>query len=247
MQRNGRTVVKAIYYDIYKDLRDKIIAGEYPYQSYIPSENSLVEEYQCTHNTIRKALGVLTNHGFVQPLRGKGVIVIWQHGRRKRFVLGDIETFREATQKNGVSSNTIVRTFEYITADQALADLTGFAVGEELLHIDRIRQIDGVNLILDKSYFLASCVKGLTPQIAEDSIFTYLEDVLGMRITTSNRLVTMKYATAEDREALDLLDFDMLSVVENSTFNEDGVLFEVTWSRHRPDHFSFMTTAVRGY
>ena len=239
--------MKAIYYDIYKDLRDKIIAGEYPYQSYIPSENSLVEEYQCTHNTIRKALGVLTNHGFVQPLRGKGVIVIWQHGRRKRFVLGDIETFREATQKNGVSSNTIVRTFEYITADQALADLTGFAVGEELLHIDRIRQIDGVNLILDKSYFLASCVKGLTPQIAEDSIFTYLEDVLGMRITTSNRLVTMKYATAEDREALDLLDFDMLSVVENSTFNEDGVLFEVTWSRHRPDHFSFMTTAVRGY
>ena len=57
----------------------------------------------------------------------------------------------------------------------------------------------------------------------------------------------MKYATAEDREVLDLLDFDMLAIVENSTFNEDGMLFEVTWSRHRPDHFSFMTTAVRGY
>ena len=29
--------MKAIYYDIYKDLREKIMAGVYPYQSYIPS------------------------------------------------------------------------------------------------------------------------------------------------------------------------------------------------------------------
>jgi len=112
--------------------------------------------------------------------------------------------------------------------------------------VDRVRRIDGSNLILDKSYFLASLVKGLTPEIAAKSIFTYLEDELGMRITTSQRMVSTKYATAEDRAALDLLDFDMLTVLENRTFNEDGDLFEVTWSRHRPDSFSFMATAVRG-
>ena len=52
--------------------------------------------------------------------------------------------------------------------------------------------------------------------------------------------------TAEDRALLDLLDFDMLAVVENRTFNSEGVHFETTWSRHRPDYFTFMTTAVRG-
>lgn len=241
----GRGAMKAIYYDIYKDLRDKIIAGTYPYQTFIPSESQLIEEYECTHNTIRKALSVLIMHGFVQPLRGKGVKVIWQHGRRKRFVLGDIESFREVVEKNGLQSQTFVRTFEYVVADKSLADLTGFLVGDELLHIDRVRCIDGANLILDKSYFLASLVTGLTPEIAADSIFTYLEDDLGMHITTSQRLISTKYATAEDREALDLLDFDMLTVLENRTFNEEGDLFEVTWSRHRPDSFTFMATAVR--
>ena len=68
--------MKAIYYDIYKDLREKIMAGVYPYQTYIPPELKLLEEYECTHNTIRKALQVLTMHGFVQPVRGKGVKVI---------------------------------------------------------------------------------------------------------------------------------------------------------------------------
>lgn len=240
------SAVKAIYYDIYKDLREKIMAGAYPYQTYIPSELKLIEEYECTHNTIRKALQVLTMHGFVQPVRGKGVKVIWQAGRRTRFVLGDIETMREAAAKNGLEVETQVRTFEHVVADRAISEATGFAVGDELLHLERVRRFNGANLIFDKSYFRASCVEGLTPQIAADSVFTYLEETLGVRVTTSNRTITMEYATTEDREVLDLLDFDMLAVVENRTFNCDGVHFETTWSRHRPDYFTFMTTAVRG-
>lgn len=39
----------------------------------------------------------------------------------------------------------------------------------------------------------------------------------------------------------------MLAVMENRTFNSEGIHFETTQSRHRPDYFSFMTTAVRGY
>ena len=239
--------MKAIYYDIYKSLREKIIAGVYPYQSYIPSELKLIDEYECTHNTLRKALVVLQMHGFVQPIRGKGVKVIWQAGHRTKFVLGDIQTMREAASNNGFHVETSVRTFERIVADETVALLTGFDVGDELIHIERVRRIDGYNLIFDKSCFLASCVEGLTPEIAADSIFTYLEGTLGMIVTTSNRTITMEYATAEDREVLDLLDFDMLAVVDNRTFNSDGIHFESTQSCHRPDYFTFVTTAVRGY
>ena len=239
--------MKAIYFDIYKDLRDKIIEGIYPYQSFIPPEVKLIQQYSCTHNTLRKALVVLQMHGFVQPIRGRGVKVIWQEGHRARFVLGDIETMREAATRNGLNVATTVRLFEHVVASRELAAATGFKPGDELIHIERVRNLDGANLIFDKSYFLASCVEGLTPEIAADSVFTYLEGPLGMHITTSNRTITMEYATAEDREVLDLLDFDMLAVVVNRTFNSDGVHFESTQSRHRPDYFTFMTTAVRGY
>lgn len=56
--------MKKIYYKMYEDLRDRILAGSYPYQTYIPSENRLVEVYECSHNTLRKALAVLRSHGF---------------------------------------------------------------------------------------------------------------------------------------------------------------------------------------
>ena len=239
--------MKKIYYEIYEDLRDKIIADVYPYQTYIPSENTLVETYECSHNTLRRALAVLRMHGFVQPIRGKGVMVIYQPHQRASFVLGDIETFKEASARNGLTSHTSVTVFEPVVADARIAARTGFAEGTQLLHIERLREFDGAALIRDKSYFLSSVLPGLTPQIAEDSIYAYAEGELGLEIATSNRTISMRYATPNDRAVLDLLDFDMLAVVTNHTFLSNGVMFESTQSRHRPDFFTFNDTAVRGF
>lgn len=237
----------AIYYDIYEDLRDKIIEGVYPYGTFLPSEKKLAETYECSHNTVRKALSVLILHGFVQSIWGKGVLVIYRSERPANFVLGDIETFKEAARRNSFEASTKVYAFERVIADAELAEATGFEAGDDLYYIERVRVIEGKSLIRDKSYFLVSALPGLTPQIAEDSVYAYAEDVLGMKIVTSRRTVTMDYAVAEDHEVMDLLDFTMLAVVTNHTFNKKGVMFECTQSRHRPDYFTFHDTAVRGY
>lgn len=239
--------MQSIYYDIYEDLRDKILEGDYPYQTYLPAESQLTKRYQCSHNTTHKAISVLMLHGFVQPVRGKGVLVIYQPERRANFVLGDIETFKEAAARNGLVAHTKVLSFRHVTADRDIASLTGFMEGDELLYLERVRVFDDKALIRDESYFLASTLPGLTPEIAEDSVYAYAEDVLNMRIVTSNRTVTMDYARQADRAVMDLLDFDMLAVVTNHTFNEQGIMFESTQSRHRPDYFTFHNTAVRGY
>ena len=239
--------MRAIYYDIYEDLRDKIIEGVYPYQSFIPSESKLTEQYDCSHNTLRKALSILMLHGFVQPIWGRGVLVIYRPERRANFVLGDIETFKEAARRNGIEAHTRVHKFEHVVADEQISELTGFEVGDELIHLERVRVLEGKALIRDKSYFLASALPGLTPRIAEDSVFEYAEKVLGMSIVTSQRTVTMDYVVADDRKVMDLLDFTMLAVVTNHTFNSQGLMFEWTQSRHRPDYFTFHNTAVRGY
>lgn len=239
--------MKSIYYDIFEDLRDRIEDGEFPYQSFIPSQVKLVEEYECSSNTLRKAISVLRLHGYVQPIQGKGVKVIWRPDLHADFVLGDIETFKEASARNHLSTQTRVHSFALIRADEQLALQTGFEVGDELYRVERIRQINGKALIYDINYLLASMLPGLTPEIVEDSVYEYAEGTLGMRIATSKRTIRVEHATSADRMVLDLLDYTMLAVVHGQTFNSDGVLFEVTTSRHRPDFFTFHDTAVRGY
>ena len=50
---------KAKYAEIYKDLKRKIEAGEYEFQELLPSENHLILTYDCSRNTVRRAISAL--------------------------------------------------------------------------------------------------------------------------------------------------------------------------------------------
>lgn len=237
--------MRTIYGEIYRDLLTKIEQGVYPYQSLIPSEATLTKEYACSHNTLRKAIALLSQQGALQPVHGKGVRVIYQKRPRALFELGGIETFKEAAQRNDLDAKTKVVTFERVTADAELAARTGFEEGANLYYVVRVRIINGKALILDYNYFLAELVANLTEDKARRSIYEYLENELDMQIATSKRTVTVERVTAEDRRFLDLDSTDYLAVVTGQTFDSYGRMFEFTQSRHRPDYFSFFTVARR--
>ena len=194
----------------------------------------------------RRALSGLVEGGYVQSVHGKGVQVIYQPVSDKTaFTVGGIESFQETARRNKLRPITRVVRFQTLSADEALARESGFPLGSHLLMIHRVRTIDGKRLILDINYFLEELVPGLTPEIAKESIYAYLEKQLGMQIVTSKRRITVERANTLDRECLDLEGYDCLAVVTSNTFNSDGVMFEYTQSRHHPEYFSFQDTATR--
>lgn len=236
---------KSKFEQIYKNLKEKIESGDYAYQDLLPSENTMVSIYNCSRNTIRRALSELTEQGYVQPLHGKGVRIIYQPIDQAAFTIGGIESFKESAIRNHRKRHTEVLQFAEITADERLAAKTGFPVGSELYYLQRVRFLDGIALILDINMFLKSLVPNLTKEIAENSIYEYIENDLGMSIVTSKRKMTVERATQIDEKYLQLNDYNCLAVVTGQTFNADGIMFEYTQSRHRPDYFCFQDTATR--
>lgn len=236
---------KAKYDEIYLDLKRAVESGVYPYGELLPSENTLITRYDCSRNTIRRALAGLGEDGHVQPIHGKGVRVIYQPAERASFAVGGIESFQETARRNKLNVVTKVVRFETVTVDRDLARRSGFPEGAEVWDVLRVRYLDGKPLILDYNLFLKALVPGLTAEIASRSIYAYIEQELGMQIVTSKRTITVEHAGEEDRRLLDLGDYNCLAVVTGQTFNADGVLFEYTQSRHQPDYFSFHDTAVR--
>lgn len=236
---------KAKYEDIYKSLKRKIEVEEYPYGELMPSENALITFYECSRNTIRRALAGLTEGGYVQPIHGKGVRVIYQKTERTVFTVGGIETFKETAKRNKLSAVTKVIRFSELTVDEKLSKETGFMPGDEVYYIQRVRYLNGKALILDTNVFLKSMVPGITEKIAENSIYEYIENELRMQIATSKRQITVERANALDEKWLDLGDYDCLAVTTGQTFSGDGVLFEYTQSRHQPEYFSFQNVVTR--
>ena len=236
---------KAKYEGIYHSIQKRIEAQDYPYQSLLPSENTLIEEYACSRNTVRRALAELVADGYVQTMQGRGVRVIYQPVGKTTFTIGGIETFQETARRNRLHAVTKVTKFETVIADECFAAKSGFSVGDELWSIERVRYLDGKALILDVNYFLKEFVPGLTPQIAASSIYDYIENTLGMQIITSKRRMTVEHATARDEKLLDMGTYGCVAVVVNQTFNAAGLLFEYTPSRHQPDYFCFQDIATR--
>ena len=236
---------KAKYEGIYHSIKKRIEAQDYPYQSLLPSENTLIEEYACSRNTVRRALAELVADGYVQTMQGRGVRVIYRPVGKTMFTIGVIESFQETARRNRLHAVTKVTKFETVIADECFAAKSGFSVGDELWSIERVRYLDGKALILDVNYFLQEFVPGLTPQIAASSIYDYIENTLGMQIITSKRRITVEHATARDEKLLDMDGYDCVAVVVNQTFNSDGMLFEYTQSRHQPDYFCFQDIATR--
>ena len=237
---------KAKYEPIYHAIRDDIESQEIKFGDFLPSENDYVARFKVSRNTIRRALSILTSEGFLLPRHGRGVQVIWKPlTDMALFTIGGIESFSEAAYRNQKTYRTEVITFREIISDKSTCRLTGFDVGVELYYIERRRIIEDKPVVFDTNVFLKEETPGLTKEIASDSIYKYLEDTLGMTITTSRRRVTAEPATKHDKEILDLDHQDFVLTVTGQVFNSNGVMFEYTQSRHVPNHVCFVESAVR--
>ena len=81
---------KTKYAEIYKDLKRKIESEEYEFQEMLPSENIFIQEYDCSRNTVRRAIANLVADGYVQTMQGKGVLVIYQPALQTSLTIGGI-------------------------------------------------------------------------------------------------------------------------------------------------------------
>lgn len=159
---------KAIYEGIYREIRSRIINRTYAFQEMLPTEAELTAEFGCTRNTVRRALSMLADQMFVQPIHGKGVRVIWLKGETDMLgALEEVESFGEFAKRNNAVASTEVKSFEHLICTEQLSRRLGFKVGEELIRVVRVRSLNGSARQVDHGYFLESIAKGLTPRLRQ--------------------------------------------------------------------------------
>src|SRR5258708_18637228 len=64
-----------LYFQVYKDLLERIQRGEFPPGSFLPPERQLTENYGVSRITIIKALDELAREQYIKRQQGRGTIV----------------------------------------------------------------------------------------------------------------------------------------------------------------------------
>ncbi|SKA74905.1 transcriptional regulator, GntR family [Clostridium sp. USBA 49] len=233
------------YLTIYNEIVNEIKSGKIESKTKLPSESELMAYYNVSKDTVRKALNLLEINGYIQKINGVGSFVL--DFNKFDFPVSGLVSFKELSLKLGIKSNTIVEELELIKPDKYLMKHLDVSKDDDVWKVVRVREIENKKIILDKDFLNKKYVPLLTKDICKNSIYEYIENDLGLKISFAKKEITMQQASKEDKKYLDLENYDMIVVVKNYTYLDNADLFQYTESRHRPDKFRFVDFARRIY
>lgn len=232
----------AKYIEIYRDILEKIKSGEYKINSCLPTEKELSIIYNCSRDTIRKALNILLQNGYIQKIKGRGSLVL--DFKMIDFPVSGISSFKELQKIIPGENKTYVNIFLQTEVSDKIKKELSMNRGK-MYHIERLREIDGEKVILDVDYLNGEIIKNLSLENAENSIYEYIEKDMGLNISFAKKEITVVKANEKEMNLLDMKGYNLLVCVKSYTYLDDGSLFEYTISKHRPDKFRFVDFARR--
>lgn len=231
------------FLEIYRYLREKIRSLEYKAGETLPSEHELTEEFGVSRGTIRKALALLEEKGFIQKRKGKGSVVL--DVQRFDLPLSGLTSYKELQLNQGNESKTLILENKTTFLPPDVAKFLHLSFDEEAIFLKRLRKVKNEGVILDIDYLLASIIPEIPYSAAENSLYEYIEGTLRLPISYARKEFTVEPVTEEDKKLLSLQGDTHVVVTRSAVFLEDTRLFQYSESRHRVDTFRFTDFARR--
>src|SRR5260370_5525189 len=139
----------------------------------LPTEDELIQRFEVSRITVRRAVQNLVGRGLVEIRRGKGTFVAKP---RMTQELTELSGFVEDMQALGRKPTARVISKEIVTADTTVASHLALTKGERVVRIRRVRLADGVPLSFDETFLpLEIGKKIVTNNLKVEPIFSLLE------------------------------------------------------------------------
>ncbi len=232
------------YTKLYLKIKTDIENGILKPGDQLPSEKEMMDLHQVSRDTVRKSLGMLVVDNYIMKAKGIGSFVL--EINRFDFPVAGLISFKEMRERMGkVTHRTEVVALNFLTESTFPLKNMGDVEKKDITEVIRVRIVSGRRVILDKDYFYTEIVPSITKEIAEESIYDYIENILGLKIGYAHKEIVMEKASEEDLKLLNLYDYGMVAVVNTLVYLQNGQLFQYTQSRHAPDKFRFTDVARR--
>ncbi|HEM5071025.1 TPA: UTRA domain-containing protein [Streptococcus suis] len=232
------------YKKVYADIKEKIEQNIWQANQEMPTENELMEIYSYSKDTIRKALSLLEMDGYIQKRQGRNSIILDHNLVRKPFV-SELKTVSELNRSAHHQVQTELTNLYIVQGQPEVMKELEADEKTDLYRVSRVRTIDGERLEYEISYFDRRIVPYLSKEVAESSIYQYLEEELGLEISHSRREISFRFANEEEKSLLDLSGYDMVVSVTSTTYLADGRPFQYGTITYRPDKVTFVSMAKR--
>ena len=223
----------AMYLKIKCDLLEKINNGTYKEGDLIPTEIELSEIYDVSRPTVRQAVQLLVDEGYLEKRRKRGTMVC-QRKIEQEFTQKILSFDKEMNEK-GLTTNTKVISLKIEKASEEVSDALGISFSERVCKLIRLRYINSKPNVIVTTYIPYK----LFPDI-EDVDFTisrlydYFSDKGNPVVKIKRKLETIK----SDETTADLLDIqenDPIFYFHSYGYGNNNNVIEYSISKYRGD------------
>ena len=211
--------ITPLYVQLMEELETSIRNGVYKPGDKIMTEAEMAREYGVSLITVRKAVGSLMEKGLVVRKQGKGTFVTKPKFSRN---MRKLQSFTEMCEQMGVKPGARVLENRLTAADKKVSDRLGIEPGSNVVYISRLRLADGEPVQVEKSYFPLKYAFLLDEDLNNGSMFECLKEKAGAKVASSEKMIELCRATAEEAALMDVKKGDYLLFVKSTAYDENG-------------------------
>lgn len=220
----NRDIPIPLYFQLEELLLKRLEEGLYSPGHPMPTEEQLEAEFGVSRTTVRQAVARLALAGKVTRIPGKGTFVT-EHRRVRpglRSVLED-----SVAPKLTIDEKTIVAREE--SPPPRIAEVLAIGKAEQVIHLQRVRLVDGEPLCLYDSFLPARLVPNLHQSALVDaSLYKTLETVYGLTLSDGEEEIEPGLATAHQASLMGVRLGSPVLVMRRVTFLSNREPIECT-------------------
>lgn len=235
--------MEPLYYKVKKDIEQKITEGAYKKGDFIPSEPELEQYYKVSRTTVRKAINMLVEEGYLTIVRGMGTKVTPSKLKHKG---AELMSFTELMKRQGMVPEVRDIQIRRIHPDQEVLETLELKPWEEVYEIFRVRTADGEPITINTSYIPYRLVENRDLSVLKDkqSLYQVLEDFNILVQNTEDTMSAVK-ASQKQAEILQISKNDPLLYIERTAYDRNDRIIEFSRIAIRADRYKHIITLRR--
>lgn len=221
---------------VYSELRQKILDKTILPGSFLPTENELCDHFSVSKTTIRKAISLLVQDGYIQVTQGRGTEVL---DRTATQTLNSVSSFTETLLKKGYDVSTSGGYADLISADSRVATALALKEGDPVYHIQRIQCADNKPIAIMDNYLTANIFPDFyTGEANFISLYAMLEKKYNLQITKAEETLMAAPASFLEAQVLNISPGSALLISHRVTYSDDTP-FDFSILKIRGDKYSY--------
>jgi GntR family transcriptional regulator len=232
-----------LYTRVEETIAAEIADGEYRPGDQLPTEDELLQRFEVSRITVRRAIQNLVQRGLLEIRRGRGTFVLEP---RIEAELTKLRGFVEDMNAAGRKASARVLSQGVVSATAMVAEHLQLGRGARAMRIERVRLADGIPVSFDQTYLpLALGRKVVRNDLRMHPIFTLLEEEYGVPLLEADYALEAVAASKVVAEALQVTVGTPIFQIERTsrTTNYQPVDYEVL--SYRGDLVRFVTKLFR--